>query len=170
MGRSNESMAWYNALPKEKQQLLDLWEEHDLNWNGPAWDDEPESVELEGYTNGGEDMIINLHDISANDLQEYVSDFDINENVAMWWPDGQPGRGVPFDTQAEQVEDYEEWLAELQDIIDESRGTAFDDELTSVQKLAADRFRKALKELRSLDVGIRYDADTDEFELYRKAA
>jgi len=170
MKKSNDDMAWYNALPKEKQRFLDFLESNDIHWNGPAGDDEPLSVELEGYTNGGEDMIITLDCVSAEDLQEYVRNFDIDAAVDLWWNNGQPGRGVPFDSQAEHAKDYEEWLARLQDIIDEYVDNGHDNSLTNVQELAAKRFREAVEELRMLNVGIRYDAEKDEFTLYRKAA
>ena len=153
----NDKMAWYNALPKEKQQLLDLWEEHDLNWCGSAWEENPGSVELNGSTEAGEDMYICLEEISANALEEYVNNFDINENVAMWWPNGVPGRGVPFDNQAEQVEDYENWLAYLRDIIDASRGVG--KTLSHQQNLAIEKFKASLKELERMDVTFDYDPD-----------
>ena len=141
-------MAWYNALPKKMRKLLDLWEENDIHWNGPAWEDEPHSVELECYTGAGEDMIINLHEISADDLEEYVNDFDINEEVSIWWPDGQPGRGVPFDNQAEHVQDYEDYLAWLRDIIDLSRDVKKKKtDLSHQQQLVVDNFMAAAREL-----------------------
>lgn len=150
MAKTNEEMAWYNALPKKMQKLLDLWEENDIRWNGPAWDDEPHSVELECYTEAGEDMIVNLHDISADALEEYVNDFDINENVAIWWPNGQKGRGVPFENQAEHVADYENYLARLRDIISLSRGVKKKkSELSYQQQLAVDNFMAAARELGS---------------------
>ncbi len=153
MTNTNEEMAWYNRLPKKMQKLLDLWEENDLNWNGPAWESEPHSVELECYTGAGEDMIIDLHHISADDLEEYVNDFDINEKVSLWWENGQPGNGVPFDNQAEQVQDYEDYLAWLRDIIDESRGKKRKKgELSQSQQLYVDKFLAAAKDLG--DVGV----------------
>jgi hypothetical protein len=146
-------MAWYNALPKKMQKLLDLWEENDIRWNGPAWDDEPHSVELECYTGAGEDMIINLHRISADDLEEYVNDFDINEEVSIWWEDGEPGRGCPFDNQAEHVQDYEDYLAWLRDIIDESRGKKRKKaDISHSQQLYVDKFLAVVKDLE--DVGV----------------
>ena len=166
MERSNESIAWYNALPKEKQQLLDLWEEYDLNWNGPAWDDKPESVELECYTNAGEDMIISLEEISVDALEEYVNGFDISEEVSLWWENGKPGRGVPFDSQDEQVADYEEWLAELRDIIDASRQTKR--KLSHQQQLEVDRLEAAAKKLEA--VGLTFTYSPKRGFRYHKAA
>lgn len=150
-------MAWYNALPKEKQEILDLWEEHNLTWDGPAWDEKPESVELNGSTNAGEDMYICLEEISADALQEYVENFDIEYNVSIWWPNGDKGRGVPFDSQAEQVADYELWLAELLDVIDATRGVT--KELSHQQDLAIEKFNAAFKELERMGVELDYDPD-----------
>lgn len=151
--KDKDSMAWYNALPKKMQKLLDLWEENDIHWNGPAWDDKPHSVELECYTDAGEDMIINLEEISVEALAEYVNDFDISEEVSLWWEGGEPKAGVPFDNQAEQVEDYEDYLARLRDIIDESRGIQKKKgDLLHQQQVYADKLLSAAKELEKMGV------------------
>ena len=161
--------AWYDALPKKKRDLLDKWEELGLIWiSGPCWSEKPHSVELEGYTDAGGDMIINLEDISNEALQEYIDDFDIDYNVSIWWPDGRPGRGVPFDSQAEQVEDYEQWLARLKDIIAESSGKVSKRRITNEQRLYIDRFIDSYKELRAIGIGIRYSRKNDEFSFYHK--
>ena len=153
--KDKDSMAWYESLPKKMQKLLDLWEENDIHWNGPAWEEKPHSVELECYTGAGEDMFINLEEISTEELEEYVNGFDINENVALWWPDGQKGRGVPFDNQAEQVQDYEDYLAWLRDIIDLSRGKKRKKgELSQSQQLYVDKFLAAAKDLEDVGVAI----------------
>ena len=150
MTKTDEKQAWYNALPKKMQKLLDLWEENDLYWIGSAWDDEPESVELNCSTDAGEDMYIDLHKISADDLEEYVNDFDINEEVSLWWKNGQPGRGVPFENQGEQVADYEDYLAWLRDIIDLTRGVKKKKgDLSHQQELVVDNFMAAARELGS---------------------
>lgn len=146
--KDKDSMAWYKSLPKKMQKLLDLWEENDLHWIGPAWDDEPMSVELNCSTGAGEDMYINLHEISADALEEYVNDFDIDGNVSLWWENGEPRRGVPFENQGEQVADYEDYLAWLRDIIDLSRGVKKKKgDLSHQQQLAVDNFMAAAREL-----------------------
>lgn len=150
-----DSMAWYKSLPKKMQKLLDLWEENDIHWIGPAWEDESHSVELECYTEAGEDMFIDLHDISADALEEYINGFDINEKVSLWWENGQPGRGVPFDNQAEHVQDYEDYLAWLRDIIDLSRGIKRKKgELSRSQELYVEKFMAAAKDLEHVGVAI----------------
>ena len=147
---------WFDSLPKEMQELLNIFEEEGLTWeDGPVWDDKPYSVELNTSTPAGEDMYIDLEEISIEALEEYVNNFDINENVAIWWENGQPGRGVPFDNQGEQVADYEEYLAGLRDIIDRCRGD--EGEVSNVQQLAIDNFLAAAKELELQGVTFTYN-------------
>jgi hypothetical protein len=74
------------------------------------------SVELECYTNGGGDIIINLDEPSKEKLQECIDGFDINMEVILWWPNGQKGNGVPFDNIRDHYNDYEEWLNKMQEI------------------------------------------------------
>ena len=81
------------------------------------WADKPLSVELETYTDAGEDMIINLEEPTKECLQKYIDDFDIDEEVRIWWPNGRPGNGVPFNTQEEHRADYRDFLSLLKDIV-----------------------------------------------------
>lgn len=74
--------------------------------------------ELECYTDAGEDMIISLDKVLKKNLQEYINSFDINANVLLWWEDGTPGNGVPFDNVKEHYEDYEAYIERLQAICD----------------------------------------------------
>lgn len=92
---------------KEYINLLYL-EDHDIKNNGGG--------ELECYTDAGGDMIISLDKVMKNDLQKYIDDFDINEEVLKWWQGGVPGRGVPFDNVKEHYEDYEAYLEGLQKV------------------------------------------------------
>ena len=61
-------------------------------------------------------MFIDLEKPTKEKLQEYIDNFDINENVSIWWPDGQHGRGVPFNNMKEHYEDYEDYLKFLQKV------------------------------------------------------
>ncbi len=70
--------------------------------------------ELECYTDAGEDMIISLDKVRKKNLQEYIDNFDINAQVLLWWPNGQRGKGVPFNNVKEHYEDYEAYLCNLQ--------------------------------------------------------
>ena len=83
---------------------------------GPVWKDKPNSVELETCTDAGEDMFICLGEPSKKCLQDYCNDFDINDNVMLWWQNGRDAahaNGVPHDNIREHYEDYEAYLAEL---------------------------------------------------------
>lgn len=94
---------------KEYINILFL-EDYDINDNGDN--------ELECYTDAGEDMIITLDKVLKKNLQEYINSFDINANVLLWWEDGTPGKGVPFDNVKEHYEDYEAYIERLQAICD----------------------------------------------------
>lgn len=85
--------------------------------NEPVWEDHPRSVELETYTDGGEDMIISLEEPTRESLQEYINNFDINETVMLWWREGEDtarANGVPFDNIADHYGDYSDYLETLQ--------------------------------------------------------
>jgi len=85
----------------------------------PVWEDKPNSVELEYYTNAGGDMIICLDEPSQRCLNEYLDNFDIDEEVMLWWRNGSDAAhksGVPFDNTREHYEDLEAWVKELKRI------------------------------------------------------
>lgn len=65
--------------------------------------------ELESYTDGGGDMIITLDELSKEALVEYLENFDVNEETNLWFPEGSPGRGVPFDNYKDLWDDIENW-------------------------------------------------------------
>ncbi len=147
---------WFVSLPKEMQELLDKLADEGLTWTtGPVWKEKPYSVELNTSTPAGEDMYIDLEEISIEALEDYVDNFDIEYNVSLWWENGEPGAGVPFDSQAEQVADYEEYLANLRDIIDHCQGNK--NKVTHVQQLAIDKLLAAAKELELQGVAFTYN-------------
>lgn len=83
------------------------------------WNNEPRSVELETYTDAGEDMLIDLTEPTKEVLQKYIDDFDVNEEVMMWWQEGADyahSKGVPFDNVKDHYEDYEDYLKWLQKV------------------------------------------------------
>lgn len=86
--------------------------------SSPVWENYPRSVELECYTEAGGDMLIDLEEPTRERMQEYIDGFDINHEVAIWWPDGKPGRGVPFANMREHWDDLEDWLKWLQRVCD----------------------------------------------------
>ena len=84
----------------------------------PVWENFQNSVELECYTDAGEDMLIDLEEPTKEKLQEYIDSFDIDEKVILWWSGGKPGKGVPFSNIREHYEDYEDYLEWLQKMCD----------------------------------------------------
>jgi len=100
---------------------IEILEENDIHVcnSTPVWDDMPNSVELRTSTDAGEDMIICLDEPSKKSLEEYIDNFDIDEQVMLWWRDGEDAAhavGVPFDNIREHYEDYEECLKKLRRI------------------------------------------------------
>lgn len=99
---------------------LRYWEENGISLISTGlWDDYPNSVELETYTEAGEDMIIDLHEPTKEQLQEYIYNFDVNEKVMMWWREGSDyahKKGVPFDNIRDHYNDYEDYLKWLRKV------------------------------------------------------
>lgn len=94
-------------------------EEKGLSQVGCPWPDKPCSVELETYTDAGEDMIIDLEEPTRESLQKYIDDFDINEEVMNWWREGEDfahSKGVPFNNIRDHYNDYEAYLENLRTI------------------------------------------------------
>lgn len=87
----------------------------------PVWENKPNSVELEYFTNAGGDMIICLDEPTKACLHEYLDQFNIDNEVMIWWQNGRDAahaNGVPFDNTREHYEDLEEWISELREIAD----------------------------------------------------
>lgn len=66
-------------------------------------------------------MIIDLEEPTKEQLQKYINDFDVNENVIMWWRDGKDSaneNGVPFDNIRDHYEDYDAFIETLQAVCD----------------------------------------------------
>ena len=97
-----------------KDYINELYlEDFDITSNGDG--------ELECYTDAGEDMIISLDKVRKKNLQRYIDDFDINEEVLMWWQNGieyAKEKKVPFNNVKEHYEDYELYLEKLQKACD----------------------------------------------------
>ena len=100
---------------KEYKKNVEYLQENGCNYLGFAWDDKETSAEIESFTNAGGDMIIVLEHLCKSHLQQYIDDFDINEEVVMWWRDGKRD-DVPFSNIKEHYEDLEAWLIKLQAI------------------------------------------------------
>lgn len=72
--------------------------------------------ELESFTDAGGDMIINLDELTSNALLDYINNFDINEEVLQWWPNGQPSNQIPFENIRDHYNDVENWCNYIKDV------------------------------------------------------
>ena len=98
-----------------------ILEENDIRICGQAWDDKPDSVELETYTDAGEDMIFCLEAPTKAELQAYIDGFDKDEAVMLWWQNGKEAaasEGMPHNNICEHYEDHENYLKDLQRVCD----------------------------------------------------
>ena len=75
------------------------------------------SYEFEAFTPAGGDMVIILEEPSKEELEKYIDNFDINEEVLMWWRDGK-GDGLPFANVRDHYNDLEEYIDRISDICD----------------------------------------------------
>ena len=88
--------------------------EHEISVN---YSDDTPTLELS--TPEGEDMNIDLKKVKKKYLQEYIDNFDINEEVLIWWRNGVDAakkNGVPFDNIRDHYNDYEKYIKNLQRI------------------------------------------------------
>lgn len=107
-----------HIMDKKFKKNIRILEENDIHicGEGPVWKEHPNSVELETYTDAGEDMIIDIEEPSRECLEEYIDGFDIDDEVIIWWKNGRDAAhkaGVQFDNIREHYEDYEAYLKEL---------------------------------------------------------
>lgn len=75
------------------------------------------SYEFEAFTPAGGDMVIVLDEPSKEELEKYIDNFDINEEVIMWWRDGR-GNDLPFANVRDHYNDLEEYIDRVSDICD----------------------------------------------------
>ena len=92
------------TLEKIEQSNKEFLETHDITCTkcNDGW-------ELESYTDGGGDQIIYIDNLTRDELIEYLEDYDVNNETNLWFPDGQPGKGVPFDNYKDLWDDIENW-------------------------------------------------------------
>lgn len=106
-------------ITERERKIIDYLGENCVSckWDGDSW-------ELQYYTDAGGDMNWTLDALTKECLQDYIDNFDINEEVLLWWQPGdpwsgrRPGDGVPFDNVKQHYEDLEDWLDSLQEICD----------------------------------------------------
>ena len=115
----------------ENYELSYDWEMEELTINDEPWKEflnlnylEENGItscgekEFETYTDAGEDMIISLEEPTRACLQQYIDDFDIDEEVWVWWQDGyeKAREKTPFTYPSEQADDYKAFLKRLQKV------------------------------------------------------
>ena len=92
-------------LSKIEQSNKDFLENHDIHcdkMDDGGW-------ELESYTDGGGDQIVYVDNLTREELVECLESYDVNEGTNLWFPDGIPGNGVPFDNYKDLWDDLENW-------------------------------------------------------------
>lgn len=97
-------------------KIINYLEENDITVNICKYGDGSDCYELESYTEAGGDMIVTLNELSPVALIDYIRDFDINEEVLMWWQGGKPGPGVPFANIKQHWDDLEEWCTMMENV------------------------------------------------------
>lgn len=97
-------------------KIINYLEENDITVNICKYGDGSDCYELESSTDAGGDMIITLDELSPVALMDYIRDFDINEEVLMWWQGGKPGPGVPFANIKQHWDDLEEWCTMMENV------------------------------------------------------
>ena len=65
--------------------------------------------ELKSYTDGNGEQIIHIDSLSKYELINYLKSFDVNDETLLWWSDGKPGPGVPFDNIRDLYDDIDKW-------------------------------------------------------------
>ena len=92
------------TLSKIEQSNKDFLENHDITCTkcNDGW-------ELESYTDSGGDQIIYIDNLTRDELIEYLEDYDVNNETNLWFPDGKPCKGVPFDNYKDLWDDIENW-------------------------------------------------------------
>lgn len=92
-------------LNKIEQSNREFLERHDITCTKSkdgGW-------ELESYTDGGGDQIVYVNHLTSNELIGYLENYNVNEETNLWFPNGQPGKGVPFDNYKDLWDDIENW-------------------------------------------------------------
>ena len=67
--------------------------------------------ELNNHSRAGGDMVIILDTLDKKSLISHLENFNINEEVLLWWEDKR-GSKTPFNNVKEHYEDLEEWRDE----------------------------------------------------------
>lgn len=120
------------TLEEIEQSNQEFLEDHDITCTKC----EDGGWELESYTDGGGDQIVYVDNLTRNDVIEYLADYDVSEETNLWFPDGQPGKGVPFDNYKDLWDDIEGWRQWMLGIAKRMPdGEEIDEEVTTAQEL-----------------------------------
>lgn len=119
-------------LTKEQEQLVSLLEEHDYRMH--ISDDD---VEIENWTDRGEDMIISLplKDFTVEGLERFAEDYDIDEHIEIMM-EGDPRDPSSYRanfTYQQAVQDQTDWLDCLREDIKAIKATLNGKPLRSVR-------------------------------------
>lgn len=99
---------------------LEAFEKHNIHKvnTEPLYEGYPQSVEMELYTDAGEDILIDLEKPTRDCLLQWIEDFDINDEVVKWWTSDRRD-SLPFNNIKEHYEDYEAMIDKLLKLADE---------------------------------------------------
>ena len=75
--------------------------------NECIWSNLPYSRELYFRTPSGGDFSICVEELTREEVLNYLSDYDINEETLLWWKNND---NLPFDNIKALYEDIEEWV------------------------------------------------------------
>lgn len=104
-------------LNKEQKRLKKALEKH-----GFSVEFLDKEIEIENWTDGGEDMLIYLDDFTVEELELYADDYDIDEHIEMMMQDKRPGGYAANFTLTEALADQTAWLEDLREVIREAKG------------------------------------------------
>ncbi len=110
---------------KEYKANIAYLETKEIHYHGKAWNDKPWSAELTCSTDAGGDMVINLEVLDPEHFYEYIDDFDIDEEIMLWWQSGKEAarqKGLPFDNIGDHYRDLQEWLDYLRAALEDWPG------------------------------------------------
>ena len=104
-------------LNKEQKRLKKALEKH--GFNVEFLDNE---IEIENWTDGGEDMLIYLDDFTVEELELYADEYNIDDHIEMMMQDKSPGGYAANFTLTEALADQTAWLEDLREVIREAKG------------------------------------------------
>lgn len=103
----------YNALSDEQKQLHEHLEENEYRIYFFAGDGKI-CAEIENWTDGGVDMVINLMPFGIIALQDYYNNFDMDEEIDLHRQDERYRKAFRI---KQSVMDFETWVKSLGDVI-----------------------------------------------------